>query len=109
VLIDPVIVERYGRDRSEEGCLSIPDLFGEVERATRIVVETTALDGARTRVEAVDLRARAVQHEIDHLDGTLFIDHLSPLKRRMLVRKWEKQRKGESGFIKTPAPAGDVG
>jgi len=105
ILIDPVIVERYGRERAEEGCLSIPEMFGEVERATRIVVETTALDGARVRVEAVDLRARAVQHEIDHLDGVLFIDHLSPLKRRMLLRKWEKQRKGESGFLKMLAPA----
>ena len=109
VLIDPVIVERYGRDRSEEGCLSIPDLFGEVERATRIIVETTALDGSRTRIEAVDLRARAVQHEIDHLDGILFVDHLSPLKRRMLLRKWDKQRKGEAGFIKTLAPAAGAG
>ena len=109
VLIDPVIVERYGRERGEEGCLSIPDLFGEVERATRIVVETTALDGSRVRVEAVDLRARAVQHEIDHLDGVLFVDHLSPLKRRMLLRKWDKQRKGESGFIKTLVPAAEPG
>jgi peptide deformylase len=105
ILIDPVIVERYGRERAEEGCLSIPEMFGEVDRATRIVVETTAPDGARIRVEAVDLRARAVQHEIDHLDGILFVDHLSPLKRRMLLRKWEKQRKGEIGFLKTLAPA----
>jgi len=105
ILIDPVIVERYGRERAEEGCLSIPEMFGEVDRATRIVVETTTLDGARIRVEAVDLRARAVQHEIDHLDGILFVDHLSPLKRRMLLRKWEKQRKGETGFLKTLAPA----
>jgi peptide deformylase len=109
VLIDPVIVERYGRERGEEGCLSIPDLFGEVERATRIVVETTALDGARVRVEALDLRARAVQHEIDHLDGVLFVDHLSPLKRRMLLRKWDKQRKGETGYIKTLAPVAGAG
>jgi peptide deformylase len=109
VLIDPVVVERYGRERSEEGCLSIPDLFGEVERATRIVVETTTLDGARVRVEATDLRARAVQHEIDHLDGVLFVDHLSPLKRRMLLRKWDKQRKGEPGFIKIPVPAAGTG
>jgi peptide deformylase len=109
VLIDPVIIERYGRERGEEGCLSIPDLFGEVDRATRVVVETTALDGTRTRIETLDLRARAVQHEIDHLDGVLFVDHLSPLKRRMLLRKWDKQRKGETGFIKTFAPAAEAG
>jgi len=105
VLIDPEIVERYGRERGEEGCLSIPDIFGEVERAARIVVETTSLDGARVRIAAVDLQARAIQHEIDHLDGVLFIDHLSPLKRRMLLRKWEKQRKGEKGYLKTPEPS----
>jgi peptide deformylase len=109
VLIDPAIVERYGRERGEEGCLSIPDLFGEVERATRIVVETTTPGGARARIEALDLRARAVQHEIDHLDGILFLDHLSPLKRRMLLRKWEKQRRGESGYIKELTPAATEG
>lgn len=104
VLIDPRIVERYGRERGEEGCLSIPDAYGEVDRATRIVVETTTLEGERVRVEALDLRARAIQHEIDHLDGVLFIDHLSPLKRRMLVRKWEKQHKDEKGQTITPGP-----
>jgi peptide deformylase len=105
VLIDPVIVERTGRNRAEEACLSIPgpDFYGEVERATRIVVETTTLEGPRIRIEALDQRARAVQHEMDHLDGVLFIDHLSPLRRRMLLRKWEKQRRGANGYIQEPA------
>jgi peptide deformylase len=108
VLIDPVIVERDGKVRGEEGCLSIPDIFGDVDRAQRVVVETTALDGERVRVEATDLRARVVQHEIDHLDGVLFLDHLSPLKRRMLMKKWKKARKGKGGYLKvvSPAPAG---
>jgi peptide deformylase len=107
VLIDAVILERYGLAKSEEGCLSIPELYGDVERATRVVIETTTLAGARERVEALDLRARAVQHEIDHLDGILFIDHLSPLKRQLLMRKWRKQRAGEPGYLKElpPAPA----
>jgi len=107
VLIDPVIVERYGRERGEEGCLSIPgtNMYGDVERATRIVLETTTLDGERVSMEVLDHRARAVQHEIDHLDGVLFIDHLSPLKRRMLLRRWEKQRKGKSGYVEMPAVA----
>lgn len=107
VLIDPVILERFGRERGEEGCLSIPGsaFYGDVERATRIVIETTTLDGGRVRMEVLDHRARAVQHEIDHLDGVLFIDHLSPLKRRMLLRKWEKQRKGKTGFVEMPALA----
>jgi peptide deformylase len=106
ILIDPVIVERHGRVRGDEACLSIPgeDLFGEVERAASIVVETTSLDGQRQRVEATDFRARAVQHEIDHLDGILYIDHLSPLKRRLLLRKWEKSRRGQSGYLKEVVP-----
>ncbi len=100
LLIDPVILEREGLDVAEEGCLSIPDIYGDVERAQRIVVETTTLEGSRERVDATDLRARAVQHEIDHLDGILFLDHLSMLKRRLLLRKWEKQRKGERGYVR---------
>ena len=108
VLIDPVILERFGQERGEEGCLSIPgsNFYGEVDRATRIVIETTTLQGERVRLEVLDHRARAVQHEIDHLDGMLFIDHLSPLKRRMLLRKWEKHRKGTAGFVQMPTPAG---
>jgi len=107
VLIDPVIVERFGQDRGEEGCLSIPgtNMYGDVERSTRIVLETTTLAGERVTMEVLDHRARAVQHEIDHLDGVLFIDHLSPLKRRMLLRRWEKQRKGKSGYVEMPAVA----
>jgi peptide deformylase len=102
VLIDPVILERHGRVKGEEACLSIPgpDLYGDVERAARIIVETTSLEGNRERLELLDFRARAVQHEIDHLDGILYIDHLSPLKRRLLLRKWEKQRKGETSYLK---------
>jgi peptide deformylase len=107
VLIDPVVLEQYGEDRAEEGCLSIPgtNMYGDVTRATRIVIETTTLDGERVQQEVLDYRARAVQHEIDHLNGVLFIDHLSPLKRRMLLRRWEKQRKGKAGFIEMPAVA----
>ncbi len=100
VLIDPVIVERTGQVRGEEGCLSIPDIFGDVDRAQRVVVETTTLEGDRIKLEVIDLRARAIQHEIDHLNGILFLDHLSPLKRRMLMKKWKKLRKGRTGFLK---------
>ncbi len=100
ILIDPIILEREGTVRGEEGCLSIPEIFADVDRALRIVVETTTLDNERLTFEASDLRARAIQHEIDHLDGILFIDHLSPLKRRMLMKKWKRQRKGETGHVK---------
>jgi len=106
VLINPVIVERSGSVVQEEGCLSIPEIYGDVERALRVVVETTTLDGDRVRVEATELRARAIQHEIDHLDGVLFLDHLSPLKRRLLLNKWRRLRKGKQGFLKeVPAAA----
>ncbi|MDH3571143.1 MAG: peptide deformylase [Gemmatimonadota bacterium] len=100
VLIDPVILERDGKTRGEEGCLSIPDIFADVDRSQRVVVETTTLDGERMQFEATDLLARAIQHEIDHLDGILFLDHLSPLKRRMLQQKWRRLRKGQEGYLK---------
>ena len=100
VLINPEILEREGSQVGEEGCLSIPEIFADVERARRIVVANTALDGTRARLDASDFRARAIQHEIDHLDGVLFIDRLSPLKRRMLLNKWQKLRKGSTGHLK---------
>jgi len=104
VLIDPVMVEREGQVKGEEGCLSIPDIFADVERSARVVVEITTVDNERVRVEASDLVSRAIQHEIDHLEGVLFLDHLSPLKRRMLMKKWKKLRKGASGYIKEVVP-----
>lgn len=105
VLIDPVIVEREGTVRGEEGCLSIPDIFADVERAARIVVETTTLDNERVQVEATDLRSRAIQHEIDHLDGVLFLDRLSPFKRRILLKKWRKSKWATMGQTKEVLPA----
>ncbi len=98
-LINPKVVDQSGEERAEEGCLSIPELFGDVDRPARIVVETDTLEGARERHELQGLPARAVQHEIDHLDGILFIDHLSPFKRQMLLRKWKKLRRGETGHV----------
>ena len=109
VLINPVVLEREGTTREEEGCLSIPDIFGDVNRAEQIVLETTNLDGKRERFELKELTARAVQHEIDHLDGVLFLDHLSPLKRQMLLKKWKKLRKGETGYLKEVSPASTAG
>jgi len=105
VLINPEILETDGEEKDEEGCLSLPDMFGDVARAQRIVVETTNLDGERERHELTDLFARAVLHEVDHLNGVLFFDHLSPLKRRMLLAKWKKSRKGQTGYIKEVTPA----
>jgi len=94
-LVNPVIVEA-GRttDKATEGCLSIPGLEETVTRPVRVTVEGLSPDGEPVRIEAEGLLARALQHEVDHLDGILFIDRLSPLKRNMLLRKWRKSRRG---------------
>ncbi len=106
VLVNPVIVESDGEQVGEEGCLSIPDIFADVARAERVVVETMDEGGARRRVEGTGMVARAIQHEIDHLDGILFLDRIGPLKRRRLVADYKKARKGETGYLKEIAPEG---
>jgi len=98
-MINPVIRSAEGRDKAEEGCLSIPDLYGEVARPTSVVLEAIGADGAPFRRSLEGLVARAVQHELDHLDGVLFLDHLSLLKRQRLLARWKKEHKGES-FVK---------
>ena len=111
VLINPVIVERDEESEvAEEGCLSIPDIFGDVRRAARVVVAALDRDGKPFRAAAEGYKARAIQHEIDHLDGILFLDHLSAVKRGLLVSKWKKARKGQSGYLKevTPESAGEL-
>jgi peptide deformylase len=99
-MIDPVILEAEGRAAAEEGCLSIPEIYGDVSRPERIVVEATDRSGARYRKEATGLKARAIQHEIDHLDGILFLDHLSLIKRQMLLARYRREHKDDSGYIK---------
>lgn len=90
-LINPEIVERSDAlDRGEEGCLSIPGLKDIVERPDRVVVEAKDASGQPVRIEAEGLLARVLQHEVDHLDGILFIDRVSPLKRQMLLKRWQK-------------------
>jgi peptide deformylase len=111
VLINPVIVERDDEvETAEEGCLSIPEIFGDVNRAARVVVEALDRAGQTYRATATGYKARAIQHEIDHLDGILFLDHLSAVKRGLLLAKWKKSRKGKSGYLKevTPEPAGEL-
>jgi peptide deformylase len=90
-LINPVVVERSDdAERGEEGCLSIPGLKEIVERSARVVVNGLDRDGNPRRIEATGLLARALQHEIDHLEGILFLDRVSPLKRQMLLKRWQK-------------------
>ena len=100
VLIDPVIVEKTGEATDEEGCLSIPDIYADVTRPASVVVQTTTLDGKRVTLSATDLKARAIQHELDHLDGIVFFDRTSALKRRLLMRKWKTMRKGETSLVR---------
>ena len=100
VMIDPVILETEGRTTAEEGCLSIPDIYGDVARPERVVLEATDLDGTRYRRDATGLKARAIQHEIDHLDGILFLDHLSLIKRQMLLARWRREHKDDTGYTK---------
>jgi peptide deformylase len=111
VLINPVIVEQGDEtDVTEEGCLSIPEIFGDIERPLRVVIEALDRNGEPFRLESVGYQARAIQHEIDHLDGVLFLDHLSAVKRGLLLSKWKRLRKGEAGYLKevTPEPAGEL-
>lgn len=100
VMIDPTIIETEGHTTAEEGCLSIPDIYGDVTRPERVVIEALDLDGNRYRKEATGLKARAIQHEIDHLDGILFLDHLSLIRRQMLLARWRREHKDDVGYIK---------
>ncbi|HEX8274935.1 MAG TPA: peptide deformylase [Longimicrobiaceae bacterium] len=91
-LINPRVVEASkDTEKGEEGCLSIPGLSAAVERPAHVVVEGLDRDGNPLRVEGGGLLARCLQHEIDHLDGVLFIDRVGPLKRKMLIQKWKKR------------------
>jgi peptide deformylase len=100
VMVNPEIVLREGTQKGEEGCLSIPDIYGDVERARRVIVRARDRDGTVYERDATELLARAMQHEIDHLHGRLFIDYLSIVKRRAAMAKWEKSRKGEKTLVR---------
>jgi peptide deformylase len=104
-MIDPVIIETEGRATAEEGCLSIPDLYGDVTRPERVVIEALDAEGNPFRKDATGLKARAIQHEIDHLDGILFLDHLSLMRRQMLLARWRREHKDDTGFIKEVSAA----
>jgi peptide deformylase len=100
VMIDPTILEAEGRATAEEGCLSIPDIYGDVTRPERVVIEALDQHGARYRKEATGLKARAIQHEIDHLDGILFLDHLSLIRRQMVLGRWRREHRDDAGYTK---------
>lgn len=100
-LVNPEVVS-FGstKEKSEEGCLSIPDVFGDVERPTTVVVRALDRDGKPIEVQGSELFARCLQHEIDHLHGKLFIDYLSVLKKRSAMSQWSKAKDRYPGFIR---------
>lgn len=86
VLINPKVIKKRGRSRFCEGCLSVPGTTSDVVRPEAVVVEAVNLDGESIRIDAKGLLARILQHEIDHLDGVLFIDRISFLKRKKIIK-----------------------
>jgi peptide deformylase len=90
VLINPEIMSKEGESVSEEGCLSVPDIKEKVARPYKVVARGLDLEGRRVEIEGEDLLARALCHEIDHLDGILFVDKLSALKRKLIKQKLKK-------------------
>ncbi len=94
-LINPVIVAAEGTEQMEEGCLSVPDQYAPVTRAESVEIEYLDRDGNLQKLATDGLLAVCIQHEIDHLDGKLFVDYLSPLKRSRIRKKLEKMAKAQ--------------
>lgn len=94
-LLNPEIVRTAGEITWEEGCLSIPGVYGKVTRPSDIIVRGMDRDGKQVEFEANDLLAVCLQHEIDHLNGTLFVDHLSGLKRTRALQKFRKMMENQ--------------
>ena len=93
VLINPVILLKEGSIEFEEGCLSLPEYTAKIERAERVIVRAMDRKGRETEMEAGGLLAIAMQHEIDHLDGLLLLDRISPIKREFFKKRYQKKVK----------------
>lgn len=105
VMFNPEVVKAEGpNEKMEEGCLSIPEVYGEVERPTRITVRFLDRDGNEVERQADGLLARCIQHEIDHLDGKLFIDYLGPFKRRSALTRWTREKEKYPGNVRRLTP-----
>lgn len=100
VFINPKIISQTGAEIATEGCLSFPGLFGEIERAITVVVSAISLQGKEIKIIARDLLARAIQHEIDHLDGILFIDRADKKERKRMLSQWKEIKCNRSGSIR---------
>ncbi len=98
VLINPIVLKAEGKTSISEGCLSVPEYTAEVPRAKKIKIEYQDIDGLTKTLDAEELLAVAIQHEMDHLDGKLFIDRLSPLKKELAQKKLRKERAEREAF-----------
>lgn len=107
VIINPEITLREGRERGEEGCLSIPEIYAEVERPAKVVVRAQDVDLNWFEIEAEKLLGRCLQHEIDHLFGKLFTDHLSLLKKRAAMKSWDHEKSKYPKLLRV-LPVGDL-
>ncbi len=105
VLINPEILSREGEAKNEEGCLSVPNIFDEVKRAAKIRLRSHDASGAVSERDYEDMLAVCIQHEMDHLEGKLFVDYLSDLKRERIRKKLDKERKERAAQV-GPAAGG---
>ena len=103
-IINPEITHFEGKAKAEEGCLSIPDVYADVERPEKVTVRALDRDGKPFEISGGDLLARCLQHEIDHLHGRLFLDHLSILKRRSAMSKWSKVKEKYPTLVRKLTP-----
>ena len=103
-LVNPVISIKSGKSKREEGCLSIPDIHYEVERSGKVTVQAFDVDMNPITLEGTDLFGTCLQHEIDHLHGKLFLDHLSILKRRQALREWDEMKDDYPDLLRRLTP-----
>lgn len=107
VIINPEIMLREGLERGEEGCLSIPEVYADVDRPARVIVRAQDIDLNWFEIDAANLLGRCLQHEIDHLHGKLFTDRLSLLKKRAAMRDWEQEKTKYPKLLRV-LPVGDL-
>lgn len=107
VVFNAELVSSEGSQKGEEGCLSIPEVFADVERANRVVLRAQNADGQLYEVEATELLARCLLHELDHLHGKMFIDRLSILKKRRAMRDWDDEKDQYPKLLRV-LPVGDL-
>lgn len=105
-LINPELLYKEGQEESDEGCLSVPGVFEKVKRAEKIRIKALDRDGDPFEMEAEGLLAVCIQHEIDHLEGKLFVDYLSPLKRQLARKKVKKEQRQRDTGTESPKARG---